>query len=133
LVKVAFCPLCDAVAFHACVIVWLPAHAHVRCHPLIAALPVLVIVTAPVKPLPQSVLTLYATRHAVTLPPPDVGVGCGVALCVGVGLGVPVEVGVGECEGVGDGDAPGENWMPASICCLVALAGVASYPLSSSA
>ena len=108
---------------------WLPGHVHVRRHPLIAAPPVLLTVTAAVKPLPQSLLTLYATRHDA--PPTAVEVGCGVGVCVG--LGVPVAVGVGECEGVGDGDAPGENWMLASIACLVAFAGVESYALSSSA
>src|SRR5579885_2843668 len=107
-------PLWVQDALHACVIIWLPGHANASCHPLICVAPVFAIATEAVMPLPQSLLTLYATRQLVT-PPPGVGVDLGVPVGVGVGLGVDV--------GVADELAA---WMLASIRCFNALTGVES-------
>jgi len=58
LLSVAKLPRWLPLAFHALpLIVWLPGHAHVSCHPLIEALPVLLTEIAAVKPVPQSLLT----------------------------------------------------------------------------
>ncbi|MFD1047964.1 hypothetical protein ACFQ1S_21715, partial [Kibdelosporangium lantanae] len=59
-------PLCDSVTFQLLVICWLPAHVQVTFHDLVAAVPVLVTVTLAVKPLPQSLPTVYVAEQ----PPP---------------------------------------------------------------
>src|SRR5579875_1572256 len=88
-------PLCTELAFHAEVMVWLPDQVQVSCHPLTGALEVLVSISPAVKPLPQSLLTLYATRQLAPLAGVGVGLGRIVAVADGAGVAERVAIGVG--------------------------------------
>src|SRR5262245_59131228 len=65
------CPLWVTVAFQDDVICWLPAKLQASAQPLIAALPVLVMVTSAVNPLFQVFGTQWTLQEPPPPPPPD--------------------------------------------------------------
>src|SRR5262245_17061711 len=102
LVAVTSAPLCVTVAFQALPTLVSPGKVNVSRQPLIAAVPVLAIVTLATMPPCHSLVFAYDTRQApvgVGEEVVDVGVGVGVVVRVGVAVGVRVGVGVDPLPG----------------------------------